>query len=121
MSATWGTERLDFGTVTGSRSVYVPGDFSSAVTLVVTLSAERFTPHTGALQWGLFDSVDGEHWQLVEDTRGEYYRGQDIDSRRAFGTRRFVVPFGPRLMLTLFQTEATFENVIATVFWRGLG
>jgi hypothetical protein len=140
VGARWGTETLDFGTVAESTSKLVDRDFSSVVTLVATLSTTTELPDTErvAIGWRLSDSVDdGNTWWSVEDTDGSYRgsigwypsgRGYSFGTKK-HQTRRFVVPFGPKIYvgLTLYnpmdeseRVTGSFENVVATLFWRAL-
>lgn len=134
----WGTESIEFGTVRDARSITVPGDFSSAVTLVVNVSATSWTPSADlSLDWFVSDSVDGEHWWNIEDSLG-IFKGRlgalgnygATQQTRTQQTRRFVVPIGPRLFIGVSLDDwsrssepraVSFVGVIATVFWRGMG
>lgn len=126
-----GDEIIKFGVVSSRANRDVPGDYSHAVTLVITVTADAWSPPSErskkiSLSWYLFDSLDGNHWSPVEDTLGTFQgdlfsNGRSHDSH----TRRFVVPFGPRLRLSMAgdlgdeRGEGGFQNVHARIFWRG--
>jgi len=138
VTALWGTEKLEIGTITEPTRRDFSRDFSSAVSLVVTVSIASFAPQAHfALGWRIDDSIDGTHWWSLEDTTGEY-RGSVgcftnhgfMRSTRNAQTRRFVVPFGPTLSVgfetyspnrQVQQVEGSFEGVVAILFWRGIG
>jgi hypothetical protein len=128
-----GEEILDFGVVSDRASRDVPGEYAHAFTLVVTVTAETWTPPSNrasmvSLRWFLFDSLDGDNWTPIEDTLGRFEGELFTTGRSATDrwTRRFVVPFGPRLRLIMNgdladeeRAEGGFQNVRARIFWRG--
>lgn len=131
MGELWGTEKIELGTVTQPMHREFARDFSSAVSLVVTVSITNFTPRERfALEWRIYDSVDGSNLWALEDTYGSYRGSAPVGGHNA-QTRRFVVPFGPKLSLGLHPfnprkdgepvPEGSFEGVVATLFWRGIG
>ena len=150
MTGSSGIETVEFGEVTDGTNAASSHDYSDAVTLVVTLSATAIDdPHPKVLdgyptagvvmKWWLYDSIDGNHSWSMEDSSGyssgwlgfdESERG-DWSSPRLHSTRRFVVPFRPRLSISLNlsrptrkyqeRLEATVKGVTATIYWQGIG
>jgi hypothetical protein len=127
------TETVDLGTVTDQKFVRIPGDFSSAVTIIVALRAEKWEPTAGAtLRWWLADSVDDKTWSFLEDTNGEFsgrIGNVELDARLVGQARRFVVPIAPALAISVRPEvnkviagtdKGQFEDVTATVFWRAV-
>jgi hypothetical protein len=136
MTKPWGTERLELGKVKQWTRQDFSGDFSSAISLVVTLSTTESHPPDGvALGWWLTDSLDqGKNWSTLEDTAGDYSGSVGwvggLNYKRTAQTRRFVVPFGPRLSVGLGPrwshnlndaASGSFSGVVVTLFWRGIG
>lgn len=129
MPPLWGTERLDFGTVSSPVNRTFAHDFSSAISLAVAASIKDYNPKgPGSLEWHLFDSIDGSPEWSIEDTDGRF-QGNLGAGLRFSETRRFVVPFGPQLSIGLHPQKATpsatddvtYEDVTIRLFWRGIG
>ncbi|HVY77191.1 MAG TPA: hypothetical protein VG898_01650 [Solirubrobacterales bacterium] len=127
------TEIVDLGTVAERKLVRIPGDFSSAVTVIVALRVEQWEPDTGTtLRWWLADSVDDKTWAFVEDTDGGFsgtIGNVELDARLVGQARRFVVPIAPALAISVRPEvneviagtdKGQFEGVVATVFWRAV-
>lgn len=147
MAGSSGIEMMEFGEVTDSARMSSSYDFSAAISLVVTLRATAINdPHPKVLEyptagvisdWWLYDSMDGDQGWSMEDTMGSYSgwlgfeesnRG-DWGSPRLYSTRRFVVPFRPRLSIGVKlrrptrrgeeKLEAAVEGVSAEIYWQG--
>ena len=128
MTPSWGTEVVPLAdSREGGIWAPVPGDFSAAVTLVVTITLESLAPPYLQAGWNLTDSIDGERWWNVADTDGLYEKRFNLSQATGVmhSTARFVVPFGPHLGVSVSQYGASdhdkaFRDATAKLFWRKL-
>jgi hypothetical protein len=142
MSAPHESTRVELGTIKQYQVVAIPGDFASAVTLIVSVTVEGivpppppndkwgFTPSV-TMGWSLRDSLDGKHWQDVDDTEGNRYGtgiGKVVAERVVLHeTRRFVLPVAPQLAIEIWldvgrrelpPSTPTMNGVAVQVFSR---
>jgi hypothetical protein len=137
---THGTTRIELGTVghEGHFAV-VPGEFHAAVRLVVTVAAQRALDVTGdlvesgryppLLTWQVMDSIAEDRWAPLPDAT---YDQPTANLELGFGspsthqTRRFVLPFGPRLAVRAWPAEQDISGpayiqvpgVVVDLFWQ---
>lgn len=108
--------RIEIGDVVGSHVAALPGEYSAAASLVLTMLADTTElergPHDYHYAWFcLEDSIDGEAWSPVETTSGSVYFGAwpSNPTHGRYGllsaSARYVVPVGAQLRLVVWNDD----------------
>lgn len=115
-----GVQEFEVGDISEWTQVAIPGDYSNAVTLIVTLRAEQV--HTGSpgspnacLYWAICDAIDADGWwRAIEDTNGQFVQSVGPSNTRPYEekhkTARFMVPLAPDLAVRMWLGALPYAN-----------